>query len=69
MITYSIIREKLAQKNITKKVLREKYCMSTSTIAAIENDRSITMYTLNQIANILECKEGEQLITYIPDDK
>lgn len=68
MITFEPLWETLKKKNISQYTLIKEYGFSNGTLDAIRKNRSITLNTLNDICNILQC-EVTDVIKFTPDEK
>jgi len=68
MISFDPLWKTLKEKNISQYSLNKDYGLSTGTLDALRQNRSITLNTLNDLCKILDCKV-EDIITYIPDIK
>ena len=66
MITFDPLWETLKEKNLSQYSLIKDYGLSTGTLDALRQNRSITLNTLNDICNMLHC-DIEKVIKYIPD--
>ena len=55
MITYRPLWETLRKKHITQYELTTKYQMSRGMLDNLKHDRSITINTLNDLCDMLEC--------------
>ena len=55
MITYEPLWNTLEQKNISTYKLLKDYGLSRGMLDNLKHNRSITMTTLNQLCEILEC--------------
>lgn len=59
MINYSPLWKTMREKNITTYTLIEKHHINSRTINNLKHNRSITMYTLERLCNILDCKPND----------
>ena len=66
MITYNNLWQTLNDRGIKKQELVDKYNFSKGMIDNLNHNRSITMYTLNEICRILDLTP-DQVITYTKD--
>lgn len=66
MITYEPFFETLKQKGITTYKLINEYSFSKGTLDSLKQNRNITMDTLNEICNLLECGVND-VISYTRD--
>lgn len=55
MITYEPLWETLKKRNISTYKLLKDYNISRGMLDNLKHDRSITMTTLNQLCEILDC--------------
>lgn len=67
MITYEPLWKTLQQRNISQYSLIKHYGLSTGTLDSLRQNKNITMKTLNDICNILNCSV-EAVIKHIPDE-
>ena len=56
MITFDPLWETLKKKNITQYDLITKYGFSTGTLDSLRKNRNVTMNTVNDLCNILDCE-------------
>lgn len=68
MITYDPLWETMKRKGITTYRLIKEYNFSKGTLDALKHNRNISMTTLNDICNLLDCTPAD-IIQYIPDKK
>lgn len=66
MITFDPLWETLKNKKISQYSLIKDYKLSTGTLDSLRQNRSITLNTLNDICNILECNIDD-VIKFTPD--
>ncbi len=66
MIIFDPLWETLKEKNISQYSLIKNYGVSTGTLDALRQNRSITLNTLNDLCNILDCNV-QDIIKFIPD--
>ena len=66
MITFDPLWETLQEKNISQYSLIKEYGLSTGTLDALRQNRSITLNTLNDICQILQC-DVNTVIKFYPD--
>ena len=57
----------LQQRNISQYSLIKDYGFSTGTLDSLRQNKNITMKTLNDICNVLNCNV-ESVIKHIPDE-
>ncbi|MBS6644232.1 MAG: helix-turn-helix transcriptional regulator [Clostridiaceae bacterium] len=68
MITFEPLWQTLKNRKITTYDLINKYNMSRGTLDNLKHDRSITLNTLNDICNSLQC-DIPDVIKYTKDEK
>lgn len=66
MIIYEPFWETLKQSNETTYTLIKNHGISSNTLCRLRKNESITMVTLNDLCEALNCKP-EQIIRYVPD--
>ncbi|NBH97416.1 XRE family transcriptional regulator [Anaerotruncus sp. 1XD22-93] len=66
MITYEPLWKTLQQQNVSQYSLINDYGFSTGTLDSLRQNKNITMKTLNDICNVLNCNV-EAVIKHIPD--
>lgn len=66
MITFEPFWETLKRENMSQYALIKKYGISTGTLDALRQNRSITLNTLNDLCNILQCPVSD-VIEFTPD--
>ena len=66
MITFDPLWETLDKKKISQYTLIKQYGVSTGTLDALRKNNSITLNTLNDLCNILQC-DVTDIIRFIPD--
>ena len=67
MITFEPLWETMKKKNISQYSLIKDYGVSTGTLDALRQNRSITLNTLNDLCNILNCDVSD-VIKHTPDN-
>jgi DNA-binding Xre family transcriptional regulator len=67
MITYAPLWETMKRKRISTYTLIKEYGFSKGTLDALKHNRNITMTTLNDICNLLDCTPAD-VIAYTPDE-
>ncbi|MDO4466567.1 MAG: helix-turn-helix transcriptional regulator [Bacillota bacterium] len=67
MITFEPFWKTLKKKEISQYSLIKNYGVSTGTLDAIRKNKSITLITLNDLCNILQCQPSE-IIQFEPDE-
>ena len=65
MITFDPFWKTLETKQISQYQLLKKYQISTGTLDAIRKNKSITLNTLNNLCQKLDCNV-EEIIQFIP---
>lgn len=68
MISYEPLWKTLEKQNKTKYYLKTYCNINSNLIYRLNNNLSITMYTLNNLCMILDCRV-EDVIEYVPDVK
>lgn len=68
MITFEPLWTTLKRKGISQYALIKQYGVSTGTLDALRKNRSVTLNTLNDLCNILQC-EISDVIKFVPDEK
>lgn len=66
MITFEPLWETMKKKNISQYSLIKDFGFSTGTLDALRKNKSITLNTLNDICNILDCNV-EHVIKFTKD--
>ncbi len=66
MITFDPLWKTMKRKQISQYALIKRYGVSTGTLDALRKNHSITLNTLNDLCNILQC-EVSDVIRFIPD--
>lgn len=66
MIRYTPLWETLKRKKLSTYMLIKDHGFSKGTLDALKHDRNITMATLNDICNLLDCTPDD-VIAYTPD--
>lgn len=66
MITFEPLWKTLKQKNITQYDLINRFGMSRGTLDNLKHNRNITLMTLNDLCNMLEC-DITDIISYTKD--
>ena len=65
-ISYQKLFSKMQEKGIKKIDLRTKYKINPKTVDSLVNNRSVTVDTIMQLCEILDCQPGD-LIEYIKE--
>ena len=68
MITFEPFWKTLKQKGISQYALIKKHGVSTGTLDALRKNKSITLNTLNDLCNILQCSVSD-IICHTPDEQ
>ena len=68
MIVYDRLWKTMQQKGISQYKLLKEYGFSSGQLDRIRRGESITMYTLNTLCEILDCRV-EDIIEYIPSEE
>ncbi|WP_026492877.1 helix-turn-helix domain-containing protein [Butyrivibrio sp. XPD2002] len=66
MITFDPFWETIKEKNISQYRLIKEYGFSTGTLDALRKNESVTLKTINDICNKIDC-DIPDVIRYIPD--
>ena len=66
MITFEPLWETLKRKNISQYTLIKEHGVSTGTLDALRKNRSVTLNTLNDLCNMLQC-DITDIIQFTPD--
>lgn len=66
MIVYERLWKTMQEKGISQYKLLKEYGFSSGQLDRIRRGESITMYTLNSLCRILDCRV-EDIIEYVPD--
>lgn len=67
MISYAPLWKTMDQKQITTYALINKYGINPRTIHNLKHNKSITLYTLEKLCNVLDC-QAESIVQFLPDD-
>ena len=68
MISYAPFWKTLERKGITQYQLIHKYNVSTGTLDSLRKNNSITLYTLHNICEIIDC-DIIDVVEFIKDTK
>lgn len=68
MVSYKPLWDNMEKQGITTYMLIEKYGINPRTINNLRHDRGITVYTLERLCNILNCKPND-ILEFIPDNQ
>lgn len=66
MIVFDPLWKTLKDKGISQYALHTKYGLSTGTISALHQNKSITLNTLNDLCKLIGCTPFD-VIAYVPD--
>lgn len=66
MIQFNPLWKTLKKKNVSQYKLIKDYGISTGTLDALRKNRSVTLNTINDLCNILDCDISD-VIEFIPD--
>lgn len=67
MISYEPLWRTMREKHITTYALIYKHNFNAHTITNLKRNKSITMYTLEKLCQILDC-QAESVVEFLPDD-
>ncbi len=67
MISYKPLWETMKHRGITTYTLIHNYDMNPRTIYRLKHNKSITLYTLERLCNILNC-QAESIVLFTPDE-
>lgn len=67
MLSYAPLWATMKKQGITTYTLISKHNINPRTINNLKHDKSITMYTLERLCQILRCKPND-IIDFIPDE-
>ena len=68
MISYEPLWETMKQKGITTYTLINKYGINPRTINNLKHNKSITIFTLERLCQILEC-QAESIVFFYEEKK
>lgn len=66
MLTYEPLWNTMKEQGITTYTLISKHGINPRTINNLKHGKSITMYTLERLCQILKCKPND-IIDFLPD--
>lgn len=66
MIVYDPLNKLLKEKNLNKTYLQDQLNLSSRTIAKIAKNENISLSTLDNICNLLNC-DIEDVIKHVPE--
>ncbi len=67
MLSYAPLWATMKKQGVTTYTLINKYNINSRTINNLRHGKSITMYTLERLCNILHCKPND-IIEFLEDD-
>lgn len=67
-VSYRKLFERMAELKIRKTDLRNKYYINSKTISSLVKNKSVTVETIMQLCQILDCQPGD-LMEYVPEEK
>lgn len=66
MISYAPLWKTMEQRGETTYTLIHKHGINARTISNLKHNKSITMYTLERLCQILQC-QAESIVVFVPD--
>lgn len=66
MISYEPLWRIMEQRGETTYTLINKHGINSRTVNNLRHNRSITMYTLERLCQILDC-QAESIVRFVPD--
>ena len=66
-VSYAKLFDLMNQKGLKKVDLRKVYKINPKTVDSLVNNRSVTVDTIIQLCEILDCQPGD-LMEYIPEE-
>ncbi|MEG0368014.1 MAG: helix-turn-helix domain-containing protein [Coprobacillus sp.] len=66
MISYNPLFETMKKKNISTYKLINQYKINPRTVHGLKKGQSITVYTMEKLCHILECKPND-IVEFLPD--
>ena len=67
MISYEPLWHTMEIKGITTYALINKYGISSRIVHNLKHNKSITMYTMERLCQILDC-QAESIVVFTPED-
>ena len=58
-VSYAKLFERMSQKGMKKVDLRKTYKLNPKTVDSLVNNRSVTVDTIMQLCEILDCQPGD----------
>ena len=68
MISYDPLWKTMAMRGVTTYALINKYGINPRTIHNIKHNKSVTLYTLERLCQILDC-QAEGIVKFLPDEQ
>ena len=68
MVSYKPLWKAMEEQGISTYTLIEKYGINPRTINNLKHNKGITVYTLERLCNILNCKPND-ILEFIPDEQ
>ncbi len=68
MLSYGPLWKTMKDRKVTTYTLIYKKGFSAATITSLRKNKSITMYTLGRLCEILECTPND-IVEFLPDKK
>ncbi len=68
MVSYKPLWETMERQGISTYTLIEKYGINPRTINNMKHNKGITVYTLERLCNILNCKPND-ILEFISDEQ
>ena len=68
LISYEPLWETMKKRGETTYTLINKHGLNARTINNLKHNKSITMYTLERLCQILDCR-ADSIVCFIPDSK
>lgn len=68
MISYAPLWKTMEKNKETTYTLINKYGINPRTINNLKHNKSITMYTLERLCQILRC-QAEDVVVFLPDEQ
>ena len=65
-VSYAKLFERMNQKGIKKVDLRKTYKLNPKTVDSLVNNRSVTVDTIMQLCEILDCQPGD-IMEYVKE--
>lgn len=68
MISYEPLWKTMAMRGVTTYALINKHGINPRTIHNLKHNKSVTLYTLERLCQILDC-QAESIVIFLPDDQ